>query len=946
MKTFNDLLNESEGVRLTNDYTKYLLEKQYALTKETASILLEESDDDDAGSRGEPFNRVYKGNKIFVHLDVDGKRLIKVVDSKQEAAILAQKYPAMAYSGDGELLRLNEKTELPGLQSKMPKTYEILRKQYEAEIKKNIQAEKEFRQKSNLPFDEVAARENAKWKAVYDNPILADVLSAEEYETQGMKTQSPLYIQKTGERYIPRSEFGEDEIQKFQELNKQIAQAEKDKKELSPDALKGVPDVRFAAPSHISYSDLPALQRMGMSAKDWASKPENIKQGIATSILGGMALRGLFALGGKVAQATGLSKYLPTLSPATQVGVGVSIPVVQGAYEFRKGVEQRSKAAEVGQVSDVVAPVAGEVLSSTAATLAPILPYEIGTRGALGLRRRGTAVKTEPIPTIDRQQIKGLLPPPPPEPIAIKTTEPFKVSGPPKWLDSDAEIRAAIKGFETMTAKEQQAALQASADALTGWKTDPYRLLGQPRPGMPGSRVRTVGGSSERVSPYNLTPKERASIERAGTDVERDIVQRAANKRLGKAIGGSVGERLSQSDSPIVKDIVNKWNELRQSAGIDPTQPPSAEELQAFRRSLGVSGEFPPPRQVKPVEPISLEYPSLPPMAPREYRTFDDYKHAKEKAMDRELTPEEIASAETEYELSVTEKIPSDISTSQHPSSAEQTFAKVLQSKTVKAAADVAAIPGVADTVAIPPSPPPIIGQATVTASSVAKPTQNPIELTYTTSTPAKPNTVTSRSTVPPKPVATTATQPAVVSPTINPTLDPMRLPIAPPTKSAVPTLDLMRLPVAPPTKSVVPPVDPMSLPVAPPTRSIVPSEGPKDLVPPASKELAPVTSKELVPTKNQITAPASTSALALAKALAVARSTAKATPPAKVPPRTPTKPRISPVPPGAAIPPFGGDTESGSTPSEGTAAQVERLEDWNLRLREIYGKLAGTLTK
>lgn len=124
MKIFNQLLNEALSAQVNTDYTRFLVEKQYALTKETARILLEQEEDDDGdGAPDVPFNRTYRGNKIYVHLDVDGRREIQVVDSLDDAKILAKNYKSgVAYDNGGNELQLEDASDalaslpnIPGL---------------------------------------------------------------------------------------------------------------------------------------------------------------------------------------------------------------------------------------------------------------------------------------------------------------------------------------------------------------------------------------------------------------------------------------------------------------------------------------------------------------------------------------------------------------------------------------------------------------------------------------------------------------------------------------------------------------------------------------------------------------------------------------------------------------------------------------------------------------
>jgi hypothetical protein len=109
MKSFQHLLNESESAKITSDYTRFLIEKQYALTKETVRILLEEDGDDEDGTEGVPFSRTYKGNKIYVNIDVGGRREIKVVDSVKDAKDLAANFDTVvALDSGGNEINLNE----------------------------------------------------------------------------------------------------------------------------------------------------------------------------------------------------------------------------------------------------------------------------------------------------------------------------------------------------------------------------------------------------------------------------------------------------------------------------------------------------------------------------------------------------------------------------------------------------------------------------------------------------------------------------------------------------------------------------------------------------------------------------------------------------------------------------------------------------------------------
>jgi hypothetical protein len=114
MKNFNQLVNESSGLKLTRDYSRFLLEQQAFVAQKTCAILFGEETDYDGSddtSNDPPFNSHLSG-QFYAHINVDGARKVRVFNSAQEAALAIQKYPgSMIYNFKGDEVDPNQVTE-------------------------------------------------------------------------------------------------------------------------------------------------------------------------------------------------------------------------------------------------------------------------------------------------------------------------------------------------------------------------------------------------------------------------------------------------------------------------------------------------------------------------------------------------------------------------------------------------------------------------------------------------------------------------------------------------------------------------------------------------------------------------------------------------------------------------------------------------------------------
>lgn len=343
MKTFTNLFNEADSVKITQDYTRYLLEKQYALSKKTMNILLEEDEDEDGNGEDDqplPFNRRYSGNKVYVHVDVDGRRDIRVVDGIDAAKLISKQYPSViAYDNGGNVLNLREKLEdgvdlvdtssfrpkpertKSTLAEKLPQTYREWREKYE----KSLDAEAirlnakhkaitgkdldvtDWRKDSNL-------RKEAALGVLYNDPNLVSVLGPEEYKELQIDTKEnePLYIKRAGTsdryRYETSREPTVADIKDKSKIPYFTGEIE------GPPNPADLPDVQRISASSENYADKDFTSQTGIRIKDWFSQPENIK----TTVAAGAGIGAGMALLKTLLPAAAASYVLP----ATELGLG------------------------------------------------------------------------------------------------------------------------------------------------------------------------------------------------------------------------------------------------------------------------------------------------------------------------------------------------------------------------------------------------------------------------------------------------------------------------------------------------------------------------------------------------------------------------------------------------------------------------------------------------
>jgi hypothetical protein len=111
MKNFNQLVNESSGLKLTRDYSRFLLEQQAFVAKKTCAILFGEETDYDGSddkSNDPPFTSHLSG-QFYVHINLDGRRKIKTANTAQEAALLTKDYPgSVIYNFKGDEVDPNQ----------------------------------------------------------------------------------------------------------------------------------------------------------------------------------------------------------------------------------------------------------------------------------------------------------------------------------------------------------------------------------------------------------------------------------------------------------------------------------------------------------------------------------------------------------------------------------------------------------------------------------------------------------------------------------------------------------------------------------------------------------------------------------------------------------------------------------------------------------------------
>lgn len=195
------------------------------------------------------------------------------------------------------------------------------------------------------------------------------------------------------------------------------------------------------------------------------------------------------------------------------------------------------------------------------------------------------------------------------------------------------------------------------------------------RRGMPGTVVRR-DGTYKKVSPYNLTDKELARIEKFGNMAEKEAIARAKQKKLGKAIGGSVGEKIEQSDTPFIKAVIDRYTAFQNS------KVPGTEEA---GKNLEFSGM--PELKFVSVLPRTKLIPIIP-QRPSAFGSLESYQKAISKQLERDLTSEELSYTEKVYNDDVRKK---RIETSEKEVVPEVDYSKFKGEKTEKGPTRLAA---------------------------------------------------------------------------------------------------------------------------------------------------------------------------------------------------------------------------------------------------------------
>lgn len=111
MKNFNQLVNESSGLKLTRDYSRFLLEQQAFVAQKTCAILFGEDTDYDGSddkSNDPPFNSHLTG-QFYAHINMGGTRQVRTFNTAKEAALVIEKYPgSVIYNFKGDVVNPNQ----------------------------------------------------------------------------------------------------------------------------------------------------------------------------------------------------------------------------------------------------------------------------------------------------------------------------------------------------------------------------------------------------------------------------------------------------------------------------------------------------------------------------------------------------------------------------------------------------------------------------------------------------------------------------------------------------------------------------------------------------------------------------------------------------------------------------------------------------------------------
>ena len=701
MKNFTDIFNEAEYIKLKADYTKYLLEKQYAISKETAKILLEEENEDDDEI---PFNRKYHGKNVYVHIDVDGRREIKVVGSVEAAKQLAQNFKsAIAFDNGGNEIDLSEGIwdYLKDVGAGAKEVWDIVTDQgFDAEdnskekakqekqrldyMRKNIEGYDDLLNEPDIFGDEkdrskpsdsmrsnkdLAVEQPAVWVekrkklkadvekyanrrmeadikilgdsadktpnkrqgvlgALYNDPSLLDALSDEEYSkiigdigtrysTRKAKGSDPLYIDHWGgDSYVTRS-YGYDQSEFDRELER-IKKRKEEQGDTTPVTEKDFSLKQISSGSK-TYRDSSFKEKAKEAAVDWAQEPENIKSTIAMAT-------GLGAVRGGAAALLARAGASPTASALT---LGAADAALSGLYGsgVKSRIESETEEGRKGKASTFGAKAAGEV----AGELTVGTPFAIVGGKMFNVRTPRTNVPETPTTT----------PPKPAEELTgFENQKGWESVYSPDYWHKAGEIKYLQNLKPTMDVPELKLG------------NSPIGPQGYIRPGLPsGQRRRGQLGRNRKLSPKEV---ERLLKNKNLTDVERNALERYQRERIGKAIGGVVGDRVKVSDTPLEQNI------QRALVGIPP-ESITPEVISQTRKNLKISGEYTPVETIKPKNQYSdnilkVITPAVLPKRPSDYQYFEDYKKAKEQQFGRELTKEESKFAEKEYEFDVRER--------------------------------------------------------------------------------------------------------------------------------------------------------------------------------------------------------------------------------------------------------------------------------------------------
>jgi hypothetical protein len=694
MKIFNQLLNEALSAQVNTDYTRFLVEKQYALTKETARILLEQDEDEDGdGAPDVPFTRTYKGNKIYVHLDVGGRREIQVVDSLDAAKNLARNYgTGIAYDNSGNELDLNEaledgvdrdytssfrpqkrdRTKSP-LSAKMSKTYETLRAKLEKDIAANVAdiTDKEEQIVGKGKGNAESIKNSAFWKAVYDDPSLASVLDVEEYEKSGFKADEPLNIRKVGgHTYVPSREM---DLSDLKPASRPYASGEA----VGPVNPEDVPDVKFIAPAHPSFEQKGGVEQAATKAGRWFEKPENIKTALSMGIgVGG-------ALGLARAGLSAIPKVGPSIAPwligAGEVGLG-------GLYgmHLKQGIESEIEQAEKGKGVTV-----GQATAGQAAAELPVAAAGASVGG-------------------------GVFKPRTPRPAEL--VEPKTKVAKPESPKTDTSARWDVPGT-----KDYSAILRQQRERFTGDPSLEPASVAMLRE-LPTSYGRESALAAkfkigkDKVSMGEMTPGERINT-------WRNLF------RFGPK-GASKKTPMSALDK---FELVNPLK-AKPETFVEP-QTPLAPEASSSGTAITL------PRGFRGRPPNFVGFPFTPPAAlpkrPSEFESPADYQRSKEENLGRALTDKEAKASAEEFAKDLRQveasrvsdrstlfgdRGPVAMSSTGTPSRAS-VIARIQQSPVTKAAGVMASVPSVADMAAREASTiPAIVARALETTRTPAEP--------------------------------------------------------------------------------------------------------------------------------------------------------------------------------------------------------------------------------